>query len=110
MINAIGVVDFHYKPTQTSNYKVNVTNKINRMTNRYKDSFEVISVSSPYDENGDIHVRVSCSFNINMEEIPYCRTIDDYVGQVFPTLKNRISTKIISTQVHALNRIQFTYQ
>ncbi|TRZ37945.1 hypothetical protein CEQ21_21240 [Niallia circulans] len=105
MINAIGIADFNFKPTQTSNYKLHVSKKINGIKNKFADNYEVVSVSEPFDIDGDIHVRVSCSFNIHLPEIAYCRSIDDYVGHVFPTLKQRLSSKLISTKVHSLTRI-----
>ncbi|HWJ79601.1 MAG TPA: hypothetical protein VNR61_16145 [Niallia sp.] len=104
MIEAIGIVEFHYKPTRTTKYKENVTKRINGKRNKFDDSFEVISVSEPYDLEGDIHVRVSCSFTIYMYEKAYCKNTEDYVGQVFPTLKERITPNIISTRVHHLTK------
>ncbi|KAB7673088.1 hypothetical protein [Bacillus sp. B1-b2] len=104
MIEAIGIVEFHYKPTRTTNYKENVTKRINGKKNKFDDSFEVITVSEPYDLEGDINVRVSCSFTIYMYEKAYCKHPEDYVGQVFPTLKERITSNVISTRVHQLTK------
>jgi len=106
MINAIGIADFNFKPTQTSSYKEHVSKKINGVKNKFSDKYEVLSVSEPFDIDGDIHVRVSCSFDIYLPEIVYCRSIDDYVSHIFPTLKQRLSSKLISTKVHNLTKIQ----
>ncbi|KLV27969.1 hypothetical protein CHH55_15890 [Niallia circulans] len=104
MIQAIGVVDFHYKPTRTTKYRENVTKRINAKTNKYDDSFEVLTISEPYDMDGDIFVRVSCSFTIYMYEKAYIRNPEEYVGSVFPTLKERITPHIIATKVYSLTK------
>jgi len=39
-----------------------------------------------------------------MYEKAYCKNTEDYVGQVFPTLKERITPNIISTRVHHLTK------
>lgn len=72
--------------------------------NKFDDSFEVISISEPYDMDGDIYVRVSCSFTIYMYEKAYIRNPEEYVGSVFPTLKERITPNIIATKVYSLSK------
>lgn len=104
MIQAIGVVDFHYKPMRTTKYKENVTKRINAKTNKFDDSFEVLTISEPYDMDGDIYVRVSCSFTIYMYEKAYIRNPEEYVGSVFPILKERITPHIIATKVYSLTK------
>lgn len=102
MIHASGTVDFYYKTTKSPTYKKYITNKINKIKTPYRDKFKVLSISEPFEKNDQIHVRISCSFQLYMQESYYRKSLDDYVGQVFPTLKERLSSDIISTKVHNL--------
>ncbi|MFT8323019.1 MAG: hypothetical protein ABF649_19305 [Bacillus sp. (in: firmicutes)] len=105
MIQAVGVVYFNYKINNISKYSNYIQTKINKLKNKYKDKFEIIAISEPFADGENQLVRVSCSFQIYMFENFYRQSIDDYVGQVFPTLKERLPVKVISTQVHHLSKV-----
>ncbi|MGP7819777.1 hypothetical protein [Niallia sp. 01092] len=105
MILAIGIVYFNHKIKNASNYKKLTTTKINKLKNNFDDKFEVLSISEPFEDSGDYFVRVTCSFHIHMAENYYRKSVDDYVGQVFPTLRERLPAKVISTQVHHLSKV-----
>jgi len=100
MIYANGIVDFYYRTAKSPTYKQYITNKINKLKNPYRDKFKVLAISEPFEKNEQMHVRISCSFQLYMQESYYRKSLDDYVGQVFPTLKERLSPDVISTKVH----------
>ncbi|PKG23370.1 hypothetical protein [Niallia nealsonii] len=102
MIYTSGIVDFYYRTTKSPTYKQYITNKINKIKNPYGDKFKVLAISEPFEKNNQIYVRISCSFQIYMQESYYRKSLEDYVGQVFPTLKERLSSDVISTKVHNL--------
>ncbi|WP_445491032.1 hypothetical protein [Niallia sp. 03133] len=105
MIEAIGVVYFNHKIYNTSAYAKQLEAKIKKTKNKYKDAFKVVSISDPFQESDGIFVRVSCSYQIYMTENFHCKSIDDYTGQVFPTLRERLPYNIIATKIHSLTKV-----
>ncbi|MEH7419064.1 hypothetical protein V7266_27940 [Neobacillus drentensis] len=104
MVKAEGIVDFIYKPIQIQDYKKETTYRIKSIKNKFRDKFKIISISPPYESLGEMVVTVSCSFKIHLLDNPHCKIVDDYVGYVFPTLAERLSTRrILSTKINQIS-------
>ncbi|MEH6945189.1 hypothetical protein [Bacillus sp. JJ722] len=93
MIRAEGVVIFLIDDNQT--YRPNdifIQNK-----NLYVEVFSTRKVDSHSNE-------LTCNYKVNIEEKYYCNDPNDYVGQVYPTLRKSIN-RILMTQVVYIDKV-----
>jgi hypothetical protein len=86
MINATGWVTFSYTPKAVKNYKPKAIKTINSFS-KNGHTFDVQSVSPPFDREGDIAVQIKCNFDINIKERYGLREGADYISVISDELQ-----------------------
>ena len=86
MINAIGIAFI-------------LSNKPEKKKKVYlNDRFALIDIfdsKDVYDSEGNPLVELTCKYSIYLDEKYYCKSLEDYTGQVFPFLKEKIGKGLV---------------
>ncbi|MDZ5609506.1 cytoplasmic protein [Bacillus pseudomycoides] len=56
---------------------------------------DIIESKDVYDSEGNPLVELTCKYSIYLDEKYYCKSLDDYTGQVFPFLSAKIGKGLI---------------
>ncbi|ABS22205.1 cytoplasmic protein [Bacillus cytotoxicus] len=86
MINAIGLAFI-------------LSNKLEKKKRVYlNDRFALIDIlesKEVYDSEGNPLVELTCKYSIYLDEKYYCKSLDDYTGQVFPFLSAKVGKGLV---------------
>ncbi|ENQ3076886.1 cytoplasmic protein [Bacillus multifaciens] len=86
MINAIGIAFI-------------LSNKPEKKKKVYlNDRFALIDVfesKDVYDSEGNLLVELTCKYSVYLDEKYYCKSLEDYTGQIFPFLKEKIGKGLV---------------
>ncbi|KIL45033.1 hypothetical protein [Jeotgalibacillus soli] len=89
MIKATGIVRFYSRDISTAQ------NEIYLHDSNVK--IEVISCSEPFIYQEKPCIEVKANFIILLERKPYCKSLEDYAGFVFPFMRSKLPV-VLSTQ------------
>ncbi|HDX9579462.1 cytoplasmic protein [Bacillus cytotoxicus] len=96
MINAIGIAFIlSKKPEKKKKVYLN-------------DRFALIDIfesKDVYDSDGNPLVELTCKYSIYLDEKYYCKSLDDYTGQIFPFLKEKIGNGLVRNLNYYSSRI-----
>ncbi|WP_410982820.1 cytoplasmic protein [Bacillus cereus] len=56
---------------------------------------DIIESKDVYDSEGNPLVELTCKYSIYLDEKYYCKSLDDYTGQVFPFLSAKIGKGLV---------------